>query len=422
MYNSLVGVGPQVVSNKRTYLFCALLFLFPIGNFVVSHWLSTIFLILAVASLFGPWFSWSQLKRAEKGLLFLSLAYFGAFVLSGLVNEAGPSLVKRLGVELRYLFIVPLYLVVRNIPDASRWLLRGCALGGAVFAANACYEFFIAGKGVVAGAYHHILYGTIAAAYSVLLWNQWWSRSEAGFWHWGMLLGSLASILTVILSGSRTAYVVLLAVALLWGVLYMRGRSMLIVVAVVLCTALLSYALSDRVSMRVHQAVDDVVYYFSLEDPSTEKQGLPSVALRFEMWRTALLIIRDNPWLGVSREGYPDAASRYVDQGKVHWQAPQQGQPHNAYLEVLVSMGVIGFIPFVGMLFFPVVTLWGRAAQAEGASAGTVLFLAAYATTSLAAAAPFIRGNAVAIFVVFLAVLMADAMRQGEPTPVDVNA
>lgn len=410
------------VMNKRACLLCALLFLFPVGNFVVPHWLSTVFVIIGVASLFGPWFSWSRLKPAERWLLFFCFAYFAVFVLSGLVNEAGQSMVKRLGVELRYLFIVPLYLVVRTIPDASRWLLRGCAVGGVVFAANACYEFFIVGRAVVAGAYHHILYGTVAAAYAVLLWNRWWIRAETGFWHWAMLMGALTSALTVILSGSRTAYVVLLAVALLWGALYMRGRSMLIVVSVVFCTALLSYVLSERVSLRVHQAVDDIVYYLALDDPSKEKKGLPSVAIRFEMWRTALLIIRDHPWLGVSREGYATTALKYVEAGEVHWEVPKPGQPHNAYLEVLVSMGIAGFIPFLGMLVFPIVVLWRRAARAEGASAATVLFLAAYATTSLAASAPFIRGNAVAVFVVFLAVLMADAMRKAESEPVDADA
>lgn len=397
--------------SKREVLFYALLFLFPIGNFVVPHWLSAFFLILGVASLFGPRFEWRQLGSLEKVILCLCAAYFGAFLLSGLVNDAGESLVKRLGVELRYLFIIPIYLVAKRSPDASRWLLRGCAFGGVVFAGNAGYEFFVLGKDVVAGAYHHILYGAVAAVYAIVLWNQWWGGTEKGAWKWMILLGSLTAALTVVLSGSRTAYVVLLSVIFVWGVLNFRGRNLLIVIAAAGCAALLSYAVSDRISSRVYRAVDDVVHYFNIEDPSKEKQELSSVGQRFEMWRTALLIIRKSPWLGVSREGYSAAASRFVDQGKVHWQAPQQGQPHNAYLEVLVSLGVVGFIPFAGMLILPALVLWRKAVRVDSASAGVVLFIVAYATASLAASAPFLRGNAVSVFVVFLAILMADAMR-----------
>lgn len=408
---SVERTGIDGAAGRRAALIYTLLFLFPVGNFVVPHWLSTSFVVLAIAALFGPWCSWSGLRGSERWLLLFAVAYFAAFLLSGWVNGAQEALIKRLGVELRYLFIVPLYLVVRNLPHAAQWLLRGCALGGMVFAANAGYEYFVAGHSVVAGAYHHILYGTVAAVYGLLLWNHWWAGRETGFWQWLYLFGALAAALTVALSGSRTAYVVLVVLAMVWGALRLRGPNLVLALVVVACAALGSYAISDRVANRVQQAVDDIAYYASLENPADMESGLPSFSLRLEMWRASLLIIRDHPWVGVSREGYEESAAKYVDQGKVHWQAPTHGQPHNAYLEVLVSLGLIGFLPFAGMLLVPTVAVFARARTSDSACIATLLLITGYAVASLAASAPFYRGNAVSVFVVFLAVLMADCMR-----------
>lgn len=417
-----ISQATEFPKSYRELLFYALLFLFPIGGFSVPHWLSTFFLLLALVSLVGPRIAWTRLEMMEKWVLFSCLGYFVAFVLSGLINDAEAATLKRLGVELRYLFIVPIYLVVKNLQNSVKWLLRGCAIGGWVYFINAGYEFFMLGNEVVAGGYHHILFGTTAAIYSVLLWNRWWTQAESGLWQRVYLSGAILAGLTVIMSGSRTAYVVLLSAVLLWAMIFFRRRSFAGALLVIVCAALASYAVSERVANRVDQAINEVDYYLKLDNPAQLENSLPSTALRLEMWRTSLLIIRDNPWIGVARGGYPAAAARYVDEGKVHWEVPVPGQPHNAYLEVLVSFGIIGFIPFLGMLILPAVMLWRGAMRSDGASAGVVLFLVCYATTSLAAGAPFLRGNAVALFVILLAVLLSDAVRNAAMNRLNLDA
>ncbi|GAB4354069.1 MAG: hypothetical protein Kow006_19550 [Gammaproteobacteria bacterium] len=389
-------------------MFRVLLFLLPIGNYVVPHWLSGFFLLLALLALAGPRFSWERLNSLDKAIFLTFITYFLTFILSGLINEAWESLVKRLGVELRYLFIVPIYQVARNLTDGGRWLYRGCVVGGMVFAGNAIFESLILGRSLVAGAYHHILYGSTAALFAVLLWSRWWSQREVGGWHWFSLLGAFASALAVALSGSRTAYAVLVIAILVWGYLEFGTKRFLWVVGVVTMLAIAIYGLSDRVAGRVDRAIDEVTYYFKLEDPAVVQEALPSAALRLEMWRTSLLIIRDHPWFGVGRGGYPAAASEQVRLGKVHWQAPAQGQPHNAFLEAFVSLGIVGFLPFFGMFLLPLMRVWYGARRNYHSAIAVVLLLACYAVTSLAAGAPFLRGSAVGLFIVFLAVLLAD--------------
>ncbi len=60
-------------------------------------------------------------------------------------------------------------------------------------------------------------------------------------------------------------------------------------------------------------------------------------------WQEAIHMIRDYPVFGVGINAYSLVAPRY----KITW----GGYPHNCYLQMLVEIGIVGFLPFLWILF-----------------------------------------------------------------------
>lgn len=81
---------------------------------------------------------------------------------------------------------------------------------------------------------------------------------------------------------------------------------------------------------------------FSIIDPY-----LPSNFLRIALWRAGLLIFKDHPIVGV---GDIDLANLYR-QYKRNFDKEIQGHMHNNYIHLLVTLGIIGFIAAMFLIF-----------------------------------------------------------------------
>lgn len=91
------------------------------------------------------------------------------------------------------------------------------------------------------------------------------------------------------------------------------------------------------------------------------------IEYRAETWRVALIMLRDNPILGV---GYENFSQLYQHYGRWDINAPVLPTPHNTYLWVLLAGGVVAFVPFIaflGVVVFSALRLW---AVARGSSDG----------------------------------------------------
>lgn len=80
------------------------------------------------------------------------------------------------------------------------------------------------------------------------------------------------------------------------------------------------------------------------------------------MWNRALRIIRENPLLGVGTGGYQSALKAMDPDPAV----PAIAHPHNNFLYMAVSFGVIGLIVFVWFLWATVASGWRSRHTAAG--------------------------------------------------------
>ncbi len=375
----------------------------------VRHWFSTLFVLITLTALyllFKP--REYTLERSEKVLLWIFGGFFLLYPLGLLFSEFGHDGGRYLGVEIRYLLAIPIYLMVRQYPGLWIWLVRGAAIGGFVACAQAVYDIRVLGFFQAMGIYGPTLFGPYAAFLVV--------ASAVGLRYekalaWRLLHGAaiVAALVALGLTGSRAGYLAVIAMSVFWALTFLRGRWLVVTLALSCTIPTGAYLGSDFVKHRVDRVHQEAATYFALEDPSRTPGKLADDRVRIEMWRTALFIISEHPISGVGRGNYTDAAQSHVEQGHVHPEVAHHGHPHNAYLEAWVSKGILGFTLFLAMLALPLYLFLSRRDLGGSAALG-VIHLVGIATVSLVDGSVIIKGNFTSILLLTLCVAMGSLM------------
>lgn len=102
---------------------------------------------------------------------------------------------------------------------------------------------------------------------------------------------------------------------------------------------------------RFHQTIWEIGSY---------KLGIPpggsSLTQRFEFWKAAISIGKQNFWFGVGTGDVPLAFEDFYEKQDFGLGKKYQKRTHNQYLTFLVSFGVFGFIFFLISMIYPMLT------------------------------------------------------------------
>jgi O-antigen ligase len=400
----------------------ATLFMLPVAGISVRHWLSGSFLVLALWSLGYLWREREPLTREERVFLAICAFYFAVFVVTALVNGWTDLQTRFLGREIRFLFIIPIYLMVRRYPDAGVWLLRGCVIGAPVILAHSLYDVFILGKPFAEGAYSQLLLGPFAALLVFWLLTAWRLEHER-FFRRLIPFSAVAAFVSVALSGARGAYLGLLGLAAIWLAMNLRGRRLALGALAAIAITLATVAILPTVAQRAGIAIAEFSAYMRTADPATLEGRfntgpgrLGSVSARLEMWRVAILMFRDHPVWGVGRGNYEKAVGKYVERGLVHPEVAQHSHAHNAFLGTMASKGTVGLVAILALLLYPLAVFVRTFRRSPQTAMLGIIHISGFAIFSLFESAPFNKGNFITIFLIFLATFFVwhvQRVRQG---------
>lgn len=405
-------VAGTFVDAWRERAVYVLLFLFPIGAIGVRHWISGIFGILALLSLPDLLRRPQNLSNPERRLMIIVAVFIAISVVTAVANGWTEVQTRYVGREVRFLVLVPIYLMVRRYPRAGWWLLRGGVVGGFAILAQALYDTHVLGLARAQGIYSPNLLGPFAALIAVLMLVLWRIDRRRTWLRLAIALAVMAALSAVAFSVSRGAFVGLLGMLLVWGGFYFRGRYYVAALVGIVVLASVAYTVSDHVRRGIDTAVEEVAIVVEGGPLNNAQGSLGSVAARIEMWRVSLMIFRDHPLLGVGRGNYTDAARPYVSAGRVHQEVIHHGHPHDAYLEMLVSKGIFGLIAFLALLFYPLAVFVHTRRRARNTALLGAVLITGFALFSLTDASTFIKGNFISIFVIYLAVVFAWHMQR----------
>lgn len=387
---------PVLCISIFVFLFGALALVAPSGY----TYGPVLLLLFALGYLFVR--PYPALIAADKYLLAALLGYFLVGAVTNLVHHLPSRSYDNFS---RFLFAIPVLLLLLRFPIKPMYLWAGIVLGALGAGVVAVMDFYVNSE-LRAGGYNNpIQFGDIAMLFSCLLmagfsWAKQHSRSMVIIFVVGIVSGILASLL----SGARGGWLVLpFALALFYFVndLHKNTRNTVIFIVAILCAAVFAYYFlsPDIVRIRVSYAISDIQQYVQTNNTNT------SLGTRMVLWQASLPLIAEQPWLGwgsVANYVSLSGDSSDIFQHFNHF--------HNDFLDALVKRGLLGGLALLIIYVLPAILFYRQLKQCSLAKqplayAGLILVIASFIfglTQSF-----FSHSSGVMVYVFMLVILWA---------------
>ena len=152
---------------------------------------------------------------------------------------------------------------------------------------------------------------------------------------------------------SRASYVAFVLLVPFMGMTLFKTRKLIKTAAICLLVPALM-ALSPVVRQRVEKSVRELTYHLKADEEAAWGNTYSAEQDRFYMWNGAMRIIRENPLIGVGTGGYQSVLKSIDSDPAVRAIA----HPHNNFLFMTVSYGVIGLAVFLWFLWVTITSGW----------------------------------------------------------------
>ncbi|MDT8451877.1 MAG: O-antigen ligase family protein [Gammaproteobacteria bacterium] len=363
--------------------------------------------VLFLASLFyiRKWPVWWRALSRDEWLL---LSALGLYTLSGLISYYNVSddyeFVKHMGRYLRFLLIVPVYLLSGSRAPLFKYLVAGAIVSGPLYLNFALISAAEDPGMPASGNYHHITFGdgamlNVLFLLAVLL--TWKTRMALKVM---MAVAIVCALYASILSQARGAWLALPvcgAVLLYFAVKYGRLKIKVVLLPLLLLgIAVLAVSparelLEDRVS----EAVQEVEAFASGEKFDS------SVGGRLAMWDIAVDVWRQHPVIGTGLGDFDLEIEQRQEQG-IYESITVHASVHNIYLQALATTGTVGFLVLCFALVIQPLRLFYRTPGEKPTPArlGGIMLVLAYAVFGLTESW-ILRAPVISVFLIYLITL-----------------
>lgn len=347
---------------------------------------------------------WRALSRNE----WLLLSALGLYALSGLVSYYNVSdeyeFVKHMGRYLRFLLIVPVYLLLSgSSAPLFKYLLAGAIVSGPLYLSFALLSAAENPGLPASGNYHHITFGdgamlNVLFLLAVLL--TWKIRTVVKV---VMAVAIVCALYASILSQARGAWLALPvcgAVLLYFTVKYGRLKIKVVLPLLLLGVAVLAVSPArELLESRVGEAVQEVEAFASGEKFDS------SVGGRLAMWDIAVDVWQQHPVIGTGLGDFDLEMESRQSQG-IYESVEVMASVHNIYLQALATTGTVGFLVLCFALVIQPLRLFYRAPGEKPAPArlGGIMLVLAYAVFGLTESW-ILRAPVISVFLIYLITL-----------------
>ncbi|WP_317204896.1 O-antigen ligase family protein [Janthinobacterium sp.] len=352
------------------------------------------------------------LNHEDHLLIAVFLAYFVVYAANAAFHA---DHLREYDAPLRFLLAIPVLLLLLAHPPRASALWGGLAIGAIGAGVFVSWQSLMLGVERPGGTTNPIQFGNISMLMGILcLCGLVWARAQAhrAAWTGFMLLGGLFGILGSQLSASRGGWIALpvcvcvLAIhaARVHGKRYLYGGLLALAALVTVSYEIPHSPLKTRTEM----AVREVQSFTDTGNIDT------SSGLRIEMWRSAIAMFPQHPWLGWGQQGYMDYKVVLIREGKVIPRIGAYTNAHNEYVDALVKHGIIGLLAQLALYLVPLALFARQLRDPRGAvhpfalagvSLYTCYFIFGLTTT-------FLTLNIGVMMLAFLTVILWAALRQ----------
>jgi O-antigen ligase len=262
------------------------------------------------------------------------------------------------------------------------------------------------------------MYGQALVGLVFVLAQIWLVRPQLS---WRVAVPILLLVASLFLASERRTGWVLLATGLgVWGLLnakrFFTGKYkwLLVLAAAGVMAFLVS---SDVVHRRMALAVVEFDHYLAMTPQERSAAVLGSVSIRMQYAITAWEAIKQsNWWLGVGSIGFPQAyqaAATALEVTPQSWATYNWGNPHNEYLYMLATKGVVGLVLYLAVFAQACVVVLGKTDEVQRIGLVMFVFLFMLSITTNSMMVDMEEGHfTMLILLIFLAPKSLDLIKQ----------
>lgn len=341
---------PQKMDRKQIAV-GALVFMFPFLSLITTFGVSLISFCFLIAALFFAPRAGALLRRhwLDVRLVLLAFALNFLFALLLLLIHDGAHL-GSLEKPVRMLAAVSVLVLVLAVRPSRKFLWWGVAFGalaGALFVGYQRMAFDLDRPG---GLINAITFGDLSLCLGLIALVSAIDLRGTSL-RWLPALGALSGLVGMILTGSRGGWVAFAFSALVfvrYSSVIMRGRLVGFLVGLTCLLAVGAYLLpQSAVRERAREGVANVKTYFS------GGSAYSNIGLRLELWKGALIMIEENPLLGLSTNAYQERMAEMAEKGEINHGVMPVQHVHNDALHAMVTGGLAGLVIWAFTLVAP---------------------------------------------------------------------
>lgn len=333
-----------------------LLFLLPLLATVQRHWTSGIFILLTVTSvILLRREQLVALPTQEKLLYFFFVLFFSAFILSSFVAGWDQGATRLLEREARFLFLLPLAILMSSISNTKKFFTTGVVLSIFIACPIILYQSHILALGNDLGTYGPLFTGPVLVFFVAITYPL---LSEIGInkrYETHLKIVIIFITITIAFYTSRSAILGILIFLLLFYGLKDPKKGLALVTATFGLLAITAFLnpesmQSQKLGLTFTETKDYLLH--EIRDPNAvNPYGDGSIGKRLELLKGSLYIFIENPIFGVGGYNFQHHIGDYAERYNLHPSLAGSNHPHNFIAEVAVSKGLFGLVP-LSICFF----------------------------------------------------------------------
>lgn len=291
-----------------------------------------------------------NLSKEDKWLIYSYIFYCAVFVLSFIISDGKG---RELDNPSRAILLIPALIFLLRIPLKVCSLIYAIPLGSVIAGCVALYDKLILQSPMAySPRIMHIQGGDIAMSlglFSVAVGLYYWQKSQQKMTAL-CLMAAFFGILGSVFSTARGGWVALpfILAMILW--IYRRSISKGFILGLVSVFVVATIGVTKIPNSRVMERLSFIQHDISKYESNNANTSL---GLRFEMWKSAFLMIKEKPILGWGAQGATEKRKQdtmnHISTGNIG----QFTHAHNQYLDDLSKRGIVGLFAFLGILLVP---------------------------------------------------------------------
>jgi len=315
---------------------------------------------------------------------------------------------------MRFLLVIPLYILLRRYSDCSIWLLRGAIFSGFILFAQAYYDVYILGMATAWGVYSKNIIGPLAVLTGFWAFHYLWQNYQQlnKLKVTTILISISLSFATAGLSGSRGSYIGFIFISLAYAFFYSKPRWVIASVLSISFTLFMFYQYSTTVQKGADTAISNVNNYFQAENHTTDASSATSTGIRLEMIRTGAIIVKNNYLMGIGPGNYNNAIKDLIHEKKVHPVLAEYSYTHNTFLEVTIAKGIFGLLTILLLFYYPFVIFLKDFNRHKNTSVLGLTFIVAMTGFSLTDHSVILMNNYTSILLLAMSVFLSSHLHQ----------